>query len=131
MSLDKTLNLSAAKKPQIVDQKDARRVRLMKRIEDQITIVEAVKRGEEPSKPYRRRSRWFWAEGGEYYVYLQYARHALELAKGRFSVKCTDIDGMIEAFKALSQAVSKGQFDEQIQLNSSKIRKRFEIKKAA
>ena len=131
MSLEKALNLSAAKKPQITDQKDARRSRLMRRIEDQITIVEAVKRGEEPSKPYRRRSRWFWSEGGEYFVYLQYARHALELAKGRFSVKCSDIDGVIEAFKVLSQAVSKGQFDEQILVNSSKIRKRFEVKKAA
>ena len=38
MSLDKSLNLSAAKKPQIVDQKDARRSRLLKRIENQIAI---------------------------------------------------------------------------------------------
>ena len=38
MSLDKTLNLSAAKKPQIVDQKDARSSRLMKPIEDNSMI---------------------------------------------------------------------------------------------
>ena len=48
MSLDKSLNLSNAKKPQIVDQADARRRRLMKRIENQLIILEAVKNGEEP-----------------------------------------------------------------------------------
>ena len=39
MSLEKKLNLSNAKKPQIVDQADARRQRLMGRIENQIVIA--------------------------------------------------------------------------------------------
>ena len=65
MSPDKTLNLSHAKKPQIVDQADARRRRLMWRIENQLVILQAVKNGDHPAKPYKRLSRWWWSQGGK------------------------------------------------------------------
>ena len=131
MSLDKTLNLSNAKKPQIVDQADARRKRLMKRIENQLIILMAVKNGEEPSKPYKRLARWWWSQEGKFYVYLQYARNPVELAKGKFSVECENLESVETAFKMLSKEVEQGRFDGLIADNSAKIRKRFEVKKAA
>ena len=88
MSLDKTLTLSNAKKPQIVDQADARRRRLMRRIDDQIVILQAVKNGDLPAKPYKRLSRWWWSQDGKFYVFLRYARHPIELSKGEASAEC-------------------------------------------
>jgi len=131
MSIDKTLNLSTAKKPQIVDQADARRRRLMRRIENQLVILQAVKNGDLPAKPYKRLSRWWWSQDGKYYVFLQYARHPVELAKGKFSAECQNLDAVEMAFKALSKEVENGKFDTLIAENSAKIRKRFDVKKAA
>ena len=96
MSLDKALNLTAKVKPIIVDQADARRRRLIKRIENQLVILEAVKDGEEPSKPYKRLSRWWWSQEGKFYVFLQYARKPLLLAKDRYSVEVADLNGVID-----------------------------------
>jgi len=129
MSLYKALNLTAKVKPIIVDQADARRRRLIKRIKNQLVILEAVKDGEEPSKPYKRLSRWWWSQEGKFYVFLQYARKPLLLAKDRYSVEVADLNGVIDTFKILSSTVEKGEFDKQILENSSLIRKRFEVKK--
>jgi hypothetical protein len=131
MSLEKVLNLTATQKPKIVDQKDARRGRLLSRIEGQLALIDAIKGGDEPSKPMRRKSRWFWVEGGDVFVCLQYARSPLELAKGRYSAKCADYESASLAFQTLSDAVTKGHFDDQIQASSIKIRKRFDVKKAS
>ena len=54
MSIDKTLNLTAKVKPIITNQEDARRKRLMRRIENQIVIANSVNQGEIPAKPYER-----------------------------------------------------------------------------
>ena len=43
MSLEKMLNLTATQKPKIVDQKDARRGRLISRIEGQLALIDAIK----------------------------------------------------------------------------------------
>ena len=131
MSIDKTLTLSNAKKPQIVDQADARRRRLMRRIDDQIVILQAVKNGDLPAKPYKRLSRWWWSQDGKFYVFLRYARHPIELSKGKFSAECQTLDAVEVAFKALSKEVENGRFDALIAENSAKIRRRFEVKKAA
>ena len=131
MSIDKTLNLTAKVKPIIINQEDARRKRLMKRIENQLIILEAVKNGEEPSKPYKRLSRWWWTQDGKFYVYLQYARHPVELAKGKFSVECGNLEAVETAFRTLGKEVEQGRFDGLIAENSAKIRQRFESKKAA
>ena len=131
MSLEKVLNLTANQKPKIVDQKNARRGRLIRRIEGQLALIDAIKGGHEPSKPMRRKSRWFWVEGGDVFVCLQYARSPLELAKGRYSARCADYESASRAFPTLSDAVSIGHFDDQIQASSIKIRKRFDIKKAS
>lgn len=131
MNLEKTLNLTATTKPQVVDIKTARRLRLTRRIEDQIGIVQRVMSGEDPSKPHRRLSRWWWTENGQYFVFLQYARHPLELAKGKYSAQTPNLEGIVTVFKSLSQAVSEGVFDAQLADNSAKIKRRFAVKKAA
>jgi hypothetical protein len=131
MSIDKTLNLTAKVKPIIVNQEDARRRRLIRRIENQLVILQAVKIGELPAKPYKRLSRWWWTQDGKYYVFLQYARKPLLLAKDRYSVEVTDLNGVMDTLKILSSAVEKGEFDKQILENSSQIRKRFEVGKSS
>jgi hypothetical protein len=131
MSLEKTLNLSNAKKPQITDQAEARRRRLMRRIDDQLIILDAVRKGELPTKPYKRLSRWWWSQDGKFFVFLRYARHPIELSKGKYSAECQSLDAVELAFKALSKEVENGRFDALIAENSAKIRKRFELKKAA
>ena len=131
MSLEKTLNLSNAKKPQITDQAGARRRRLMRRIDDQLIILDAVRKGELPTKPYKRLSRWWWSQDGKFFVFLRYARHPIELSKGKYSAECQSLDAVELAFKALSKEVENGRFDALIAENSAKIRKRFESKKAA
>jgi hypothetical protein len=131
MSLEKTLNLSNAKKPQITDQAEARRRRLIHRIDDQLIILDAVRKGELPTKPYKRLSRWWWSQDGKFFVFLRYARHPIELSKGKYSAECQSLEAVELAFKALSKEVENGRFDALIAENSAKIRKRFELKKAA
>ena len=131
MSLEKTLNLSNAKKPQITDQAEARRRRLMRRIDDQLIILDAVRKGELPTKPYKRLSRWWWSQDGKFFVFLRYARHPIELSKGKYSAECQSLEAVELTFKALSKEVENGRFDALIAENSAKIRKRFELKKAA
>ncbi len=68
MSLDKSLSLVSATKPQLVDRKLARRSRMTSRIQTQIAILEKVKTGEAVTREERRLPKWWRMENGTYFV---------------------------------------------------------------
>ena len=110
MSLDKTLSLSSAKRPQTVD----RRSRVVERINEQIAIVNAMVAGEPVSRAPKSRMKWWWSDGSRYFAACYYARNPLELAKGKFSVQCVDLASVAHALTAIAKAIDEGAFDDQM-----------------
>ncbi len=106
MALDKALNLvqnrrhNAPKDPII-----ARRLRLTTRIKNQIELAERELRGEPSPRPYRRLVKWWWQEGSNCYLSIQYCRHPLELAKGKWSIQCDCLEGVVQGLRAVERAI--------------------------
>ena len=90
MATEKSFSLAAHKRPisQPTDAKTARRIRLINRIQRQIEIVEATKRGQSLEPDQRRIRKWWWQDGPHYFVSIYYTKQPLEIAKGKFSAQC-------------------------------------------
>lgn len=129
MSIDKSLSLVSSTKPALVDRKLSRRSRLSARIQTQIEILEKVKSGEVITREQRRLPKWWWMENGTYFVSIFYARKPIELAKGKWSIHCKNVEGIIDALRTVLKAVSDGEFDSAMEGMAMKVRQNF--KKAA
>jgi hypothetical protein len=125
MSLDKSLSLVSATKPTIVDRKLSRRSRMASRIHTQIEILEKVKSGEAITREERRLPKWWWMENGTYFLSIFYTRKPLELAKGKWSIHCKNIDSIIDALKTVAKAISDGEFDAAMESMAVKVRQNF------
>ncbi len=125
MSLDKSLSLVSATKPALVDRKLSRRSRMASRIQTQINILEKVKSGESITREERRLPKWWWTENGTYFLSIFYTRKPLELAKGKWSIHCKNIDAIIDALKMVSKAISDGEFDAAMEAMAVKVRQNF------
>jgi hypothetical protein len=125
MSLDKSLSLVSATKPALVDRKLSRRSRMASRIQTQINILEKVKSGESITREERRLPKWWWMENGTYFVSILYTRKPLELAKGKWSIHCKNIDAIIDALKMVSKAIGDGEFDTAMEAMAVKVRQNF------
>lgn len=125
MSLDKSLSLVSATKPTLVDRKLSRRSRMTTRIQTQIEILEKVKTGEAISREQRRLPKWWWMENGTYFVSIFYTRKPIELARGKWSIHCKNVDAIIEALKTVSKAVGDGEFDAAMEGMAVKVRQNF------
>jgi hypothetical protein len=101
MPLDKSLILTQQKKSAALnDPNVARRNRLIARIRNQADIVQREINGEPPLRHYRRLARWYWQEGDSFFLSIQYCRHPLELAKGKWSVQCPDLPAVATALNS-------------------------------
>jgi hypothetical protein len=125
MSLDKSLSLVSATKPALVDRKLSRRSRMASRIQTQIEILEKVKTGEVITREQRRLPKWWWTENGTYFLSIFYTRKPLELAKGKWSIHCKNIDAIIDALKMVSKAIGGGEFDTAMESMAVKVRQNF------
>jgi hypothetical protein len=125
MSLDKSLSLVSATKPALVDRKLSRRSRMASRIQTQINILEKVKNGEAVTREERRLPKWWWMENGTYFLSIFYTRKPLELAKGKWSIHCKNIDAIIDALKTVSKAINDGEFDAAMEGMAVKVRQNF------
>ena len=112
MALDKSLVLTQNTKQKTpTNPLVARRNRLIIRIKNQLVYVEQEKMGQLPQRAYRRLARWWWQEGTSYFLSVQYCRLPMELAKGKFSIQCQDLDGVAQALRAVEKAVGAGDYD--------------------
>lgn len=127
MATEKSFYLVNAKRPARTpaDAKTARRNRLIGRISQQIAFVECAKRGEAQSSQQRRLAKWYWQEGGQYFVSVYYTRQPLEIAKGKFSAQCADLHGIAEALASFRKSTENGDFDQAIEALSEKVKAKF------
>lgn len=117
------LKFVAIKKPETVNVAVQRRQRLVRRIDQQISLIGSAKDGMLP------RSSWVWMEDkGSYFLPVKYGRNPIELKKGMFAIQCDDIDQAAEALATVRAMVLQGDFDEQLAKASKDIRAKFDTK---
>jgi hypothetical protein len=114
------LKFVATKKPVAVDAVTQRRQRLIRRIDQQISLIKSAADGTLP------RSSWVWMdEAGAYLVPIKYGRQSIELKKGMFAIECKDVIDVSNALETVRQMVLKGGLDEQLAQASGEIKARF------
>lgn len=116
-----TLKLATDKPPHRVDRRVARRLRLSEQANFQSRLAK-----EEASGAKITTKRWYWKEAdGSYRASLKFGRIVLELAKGKFSVRCDSLEEVSEIFEKLSEMVVAAQFDEQLDRIAVATRQQF------
>lgn len=114
------LKFAAAKKPETVNVAIQRRQRLVRRLDQQISLIQNAKDGLLP------RTSWIWMdESGTYFLPIKYGRHPIELKKGMFSVQCESIEHAADALGAIRAKVLQGDMDDQLSKASTEIRAKF------
>jgi len=117
------LNFVATKKPVVVDVVTQRRQRLIRRIDQQISLIKSAAEGMLP------RSCWAWMdEKGTYFIPIKYGRNSIELQKGMFAIQCDCIEDVGQGLAAIRALVLQGDFDPQLQKASTEIRSKFSKK---
>lgn len=117
------LKFVAAKKPEAVNAAMQRRQRLVRRIDQQISLISTAKDGLLP------RASWVWMDDkGAYFLLVKYGRNPIELKKGMFAIQCGTIDEAGQALAAVRKMVVEGDLDEQLAKASKDIRARFKPK---
>jgi hypothetical protein len=117
------LKFVATKKPVAVDVVTQRRQRLIRRIDQQISLIKSAAEGMLP------RSCWAWMdEKGTYFIPIKYGRNSIELQKGMFAIQCDCIEDVGQGLAAIRAMVLQGDFDAQLQKASTEIRGKFSKK---
>lgn len=143
MSSLSTLKLTSAKRSTGISPQVNRRMKLTKKIEDQIALAKALASGGTYTTSRFRTLRdedggtrsveikkkvrpwWFPTESGRIAVNIRYGARAIELAKGKSSIEVTSGDDLIQALVAVRKAVDAGELDLQIETASLKVREGF------
>ena len=131
VSLDKLLSLVGTKRPAITDRIVIRRNGLVKRIGEQIDVLENIIAYQPVAKLPKSTMKWWWQDGARYYVAVYYARAPLELAKGKYSAQCVDLPAVVNALKTICETVLRGEFDENIRIIAGEVRVKFKKKTVA
>ena len=114
------LKFVTAKKPENVNTAVQRRQRLVRRLDQQISLIKSAADGMLP------RASWVWMdEKGIYFLPIKYGRQPIELRKGMYAVQCDTIEGTGQALAAVRGMVLNGDLDEQLAKASKEIRARF------
>jgi hypothetical protein len=129
MELSKTLKLTPARKPTKRDPVIERRQTVLKGIKAQTQIVFHLLEGL-PSvintSTGRKLNYWFWLnETGKYYLSIKYGKQPIELAKGKFSILCNDLDEVRQSLDTISSHIISGDFDKQLETTANTIRHNF------
>lgn len=115
-----------AKKPAVGDVVVQRRQRLVRRIEQQVSLMLNAKEGAMP------RSSWAWMDdAGRYLVPINYGRQPIELKKGMFAIQCDSVDDVSTVFVAVRSMVLNGELDQQLAQALQDIRTKFGNGKSA
>lgn len=143
MSSLSALKLTSAKRSTGISPQVNRRMKLTKKIEDQIALAKALasggtyttsrfrtlrdENGGTRSVEIKKKVRpwWFPTESGKIAVNIRYGARAIELAKGKSSIEVTSGDDLIQALVAVRKAVDAGELDLQIETASLKVREGF------
>lgn len=125
MALEKTLKVVEAERPRTIDRASARRQRLLRALDEQIS--KARVHGESGRTPKRP---WWWVDqSGAYLVEIRYGRKPLELAKGKTAIRCETIAELCDALISVRASALKGEFDQKLEQAGTEFRARFARRK--
>ena len=126
------------------DTVEFRRTKLIKKIEEQISLATAQKNGElftvkrlknvkdEASgttsqiEVSKRINAWFWTDNNKTYLQIKYGTKVLDLQKGKNTIETASHDDLVKTLFLVRTIVSSGELDAVIESASVKVRERFE-----
>ena len=143
MSTLSALKLTAAKRSTGISPQVNRRMKLLKKIDDQIGLAKAlatggtyttsrfrtVKDDEGGSRSVEIQKKvrpwWFPTETGKIALSIRYGARVVEISKGKSAIEVASGDDLINALVLVKKAVESGELDAQIESASIKLREGF------
>jgi len=143
MSTLSTLKLTAAKRSAGMNPQAHRRLKLTRKIDDQIALAHAMSNGSTYTTSRYRTVRddvggvrsieiqkkvrpwWFPTDSGKIALSIRYGARAIELSKGKSAIEIGSGEELIETLKLVRKAVETGELDSQIESASTKLREGF------
>lgn len=143
MSALTTLKLSTAKKSQAMTPAVHRRLKLCKKLWEQIELAKATSAGgtytvrrfktvrdEEGNSrsvelPKKVRQWWWITTDGKLAMNIRYGSRVIDLAKGKSSIEMATVDDLVPTLELVKKAVEAGELDAQIEAASIKLREGF------
>lgn len=144
MSTLNSLKLTNAKRPEAMPAVVLRRHKLMKKLHEQQMLAEAMAVGKTYSAtrvknvvdaetritktievPRRVRAWWWTAEDGKICLNVKYGSSCLQIAKGKYAIEASSIEGVIEALQTLKRATEAGELDSQIEAVAGEVKSGF------
>ena len=139
-----TLKLTATKKPTQVPSVVQRRIKLAKRLWEQIELAKAEQNGTKFSVPKfrsytdketgvrkqietnKRLNSWvFVGDNGKLAIAVRYGAKILELAKGKYAIEIASTNEVVPTLQIIKTAVEAGELDVAIENASLKLREGF------
>ncbi len=139
------LKLTATKKPTQIPQVLQRRLKLSKRLWEQIELAKAQQNGTTFSvskfrsytdkesgirKQFETNKRlkawWFIGDNGKLAVAVRYGTKVLELAKGKYAVELNTGNDLVSTLQVIKTAVESGELDDAIESAANKLRSGFQ-----
>lgn len=143
MSTLSTLKLTAAKRSSGMSPQTNRRLKLTRKIDDQIALARAMSTGGtyttsryrtvrdedggRRSVEVQKRVRpwWFPTDTGKIALSIRYGARVVEIAKGKSAIEVTSGEELLQALAVVRKAVEAGELDNQIEAASIKLREGF------
>lgn len=143
MSTLSALKLTTAKRSTGISPQIQRRLKLIKKIDDQIALAKAlatggtyttsrfrtVKDDEGGSRSVEIQKKvrpwWFPTETGKIALSIRYGARVVEISKGKTAIEVASGDDLINALSVVRKAVDAGELDTQIESASIKLREGF------
>jgi hypothetical protein len=143
MSTLSTLKLTAAKRSNGVSPQAQRRIKLARKIDDQIALAKAISAGSTYTTSRYRTVReddgstrsveiqrsvrpwWFPTEAGKIALNVRYGARVIEFGKGKTTIEVASNEDLLNALTLVRKAVESGELDVQIEAASIKLREGF------
>jgi hypothetical protein len=145
-----SLKLIAGKRQQGINPKEARRIKLCSKIDEQIRLAQGQQEGTpyQPVKlrlvqdpvtaerktievPKRLKPWWWTADNGKTCITLRYGAKVLEISKGKNAIETAGVAEVITSLQLLKEAVGAGELDAQMEALSGQVTEAFAPKPKA
>jgi len=145
-----SLKLIAGKRQQGTNPKEARRMKLCSKIDEQIRLAQGQQAGTpyQPIKlrvvqdpitaerktievPKRLKPWWWTADNGKTCITLRYGAKVLEISKGKNAIETAGVAEVITSLQLLKEAVGAGELDAQMEALSGQVTEAFAPKPKA
>ena len=143
-----SLKLSAVQRSRQVSPVIARRNKLLKAIHEQCKAAEAAQQGQRYTVKTTRRIRnkitgesmdvlkdkrvrecWWLGDDGKLYLQLRYGYKPLEFGKGKVTIEVGEMANLVSVLETLRDAAMLGEFDDQLQVASSRLAEQLKAKR--